>query len=71
MTRRPLGGRTLASLPRYCACGGERRLRLVALNGMRAAGTVRCPHCNPEPGHHSIPIRTYRMREDRPGGDAA
>lgn len=61
----------LASLPRFCACAGERRLALVSLNGLRAAGVVRCPHCNPEPGHHPIEIRTYRMYQDKPSGDAA
>lgn len=66
MTRRPIGGRTLASLPPFCACGGEKRLALVLVNGMRAAGSVRCPHCAPEDGQASIEIRTYRMRRDIP-----
>ncbi len=61
---------TLASLPTFCACGGARRMHLVSLQGMRATGVTRCPHCNPEPGRHSIEIRTYRMRDDRPRGAA-
>lgn len=68
MTRRPLGGRTLASLPAFCACGGSGRMGLVSLLGMRAAGAVRCPHCA-EPPPVSIEIRTYRWRVDVPRPD--
>ncbi len=49
---------TTASAPRFCACAGERRMQLVSLHGMRATGVTRCPHCDPEPGRHSIEIRT-------------
>lgn len=65
MTRRPLGGRVVASLPSLCACGGERRMALVALGGMRGAGVVLCPHCTGDP-RDSIEIRTFRMRVDTP-----
>lgn len=65
MTRRPLGGRVIGSLPAYCACGGKRRMALVALGGMRGAGVVVCPHCAGDP-RDSIEIRQYRMRVDRP-----
>lgn len=70
MTRRPLGGRTLASHPMFCVCGGDRHLRLVSVQGLPAAGVIRCPHCNPEDGSASIEIRTYRMRDDKPRGAA-
>lgn len=66
MTRRPLGSRTLASLPAVCVCAGERRMQLVSVQGMRATGVIACPHCSPANGEHSIEIRTYRMRDETP-----
>ncbi len=66
MTRRVLGGRVLASLSPYCACGGEKRMALVSVQGMRAAGAVRCPHCDPSKPDEAIPIHIYRMRVDIP-----
>lgn len=68
MTRRPLGGRslTVASLPLACAvCGGARSVRLVALAGMRGAGSVACPHCSGG-AHGPIPILILPMHDDTP-----
>lgn len=59
----------LASLPQVCICAGQRRMALVALDGMRGAGVVRCPHCAAAPDL-PIPILTLPMRDDTPG-DAA
>lgn len=67
MTRRPLGGSlTVASLPQVCAvCRDARAVRLVAVAGMRGAGSVACPHCSG--GHHGpIPILTLPMHDDTP-----
>lgn len=60
----------LASAPRWCAlCLDDRRMRLVALPGMRGGGPVACPHC--QGGPHPIPILTLPMRQDIPRGSAA
>jgi hypothetical protein len=71
VTRRVLGGRTLAvvaaSTRHACkVCDSLGCVRIVALSGMRGAGVASCPHCAPEPGQDPIHIRVYPTRTDTP-----